>query len=210
MAKLSPSRNSTVVEVSRRLKASIWKLSNWNPFEGSMDDTAASSSRLIRSWSTTRGIKFSSIPKGLNSTVMVPLSWLIGTGYSPPARNFASCPLSATRLGSASVRTTPLVSRASSSRPTWVEPALKPKRRAPAFSLLAGTAPPNELVMAPDVTFVPLPPFTPTSPPKSVPFSASEELSDLETVRCISAKRTLSSTCWMPPTLIRLDTRPSA
>jgi hypothetical protein len=41
-----------------------WKVM---PLPGSMEDTAASSSRLIRSPSTTRGMKFSSTPKGLNS-----------------------------------------------------------------------------------------------------------------------------------------------
>jgi hypothetical protein len=44
------------------------------PLDGSIEDTAASIVRLMMSPSTTVGVKFSSTPKGLNSTVIVSLS----------------------------------------------------------------------------------------------------------------------------------------
>ena len=39
---------------------------------------------------TTRGVKFSWIPKGRYSTEIAPSSFVTGTGYSPPARNSAA------------------------------------------------------------------------------------------------------------------------
>ena len=207
MAKLSPSRISTVVEVSRRRKASMVKPPEVKPLVGSIDETAASISRLMRSPSTTRGMKFSSTPKGLYSTVTVPSSWATGTGYSPPARNFASCPDRAVRFGSASVRTTPRdlerLEQHADLEPAGVEAedaralgaggvggeAPLPTRR-PAASSDAGAAA-----------------EAPRSPPRRDAADRErrgERLGDTD--RCISAKRTRSITCWVPPTVIRFDT----
>ncbi len=163
-----------------------------------MADTAAASSRLIRSPSTTRGTKSNSTPKGLNSTVMAPSSCATGTGYSPPARKVASCPERAVRFGSANVRTTPLFSRASRRTPTSNAPTPNWNAKAPTVPSETVTGLPRPL--SPDSQ-------VPVSIPSPSPPTASDELSDLETERCISAKRTLSMTCCTPPTTIRLETR---
>ena len=64
--------------------------------------------RLIRPSLSTTGVKFRPTPKGLNSSWTLPSrSRDVGTGNSPPARNFADSPEIAVRLGSASVRRRP-------------------------------------------------------------------------------------------------------
>ena len=141
MAKLSPSRSSTVVEVSRRVKASTRAPLISTLLLGSIEETAAFISRLMMSLSTTRGTKFSWMPKGLYSIENRSSFWAIGIGYSPPARNLASWPESAVRFGSARVRTMPFCSSASSSSPTCTDPALKPKSTAPVLSLARGRRP---------------------------------------------------------------------
>ena len=135
MAKLSPSRISTVVEVSRRLKALTEIPLVCTEVVVSIEDTAALITRLIVLPSTTVGVKLSSTPKGLYSMLIWPLLLVSGIGYSPPARNLASWPDSAVRFGSARVRTTPLDSSASSSTPNSSEPAVKPRPKAPCVPL---------------------------------------------------------------------------
>ena len=58
----------------------------------------------MRSRDSTVGVTVSPMPKGLNATVTDPRPAASGTGSSPPARKLALCPLSATRVGSASTR----------------------------------------------------------------------------------------------------------
>ena len=50
----------------------------------------------------------------------------------------------------------------------------------------------------------------PAAVEKPVPKIFTEDESDLRTLRCISAKRTRNITCWVPPTLIKFDTRSGA
>ena len=66
--------------------------------------------------------------------------------------------------------------------------------------------------VAPSAVKLPVPETTPVcaEPPPTVPRTPSEEDRFFETERCISAKRTLSMTYWVPPTVIRFETRSPA
>ena len=78
------------------------------------------------------------------------------------------------------------------------------------FSLLEGTDPVKALATEPELFNVLEPPLSPRLPFRPVPCNAIEDDRDLLTERCISAKRTLSITCWVPPTDIRFETRSGA
>ena len=89
---------------------------------------------LMRLSASTSGVKVSVTPKGLNSIpigqtrVLMPAvtvqSWLLGTGISPPAVNFAVSPEIAVSVGSARTRETPARSKA---RSVAVVKALPPR-----------------------------------------------------------------------------------
>jgi len=55
----------------------------------------------------TTGVKPRPTPKGLNSMVVLSLSWATGIGNSPAARNLAFSPEMAVSVGSARVRIRP-------------------------------------------------------------------------------------------------------
>mmetsp|Transcript_23077 Transcript_23077/g.39258 ORF Transcript_23077/g.39258 Transcript_23077/m.39258 type:complete len:259 (+) Transcript_23077:1126-1902(+) len=171
------------------------------PLASSNAETAVASSRLIRSPSTTRGTKFNSTPNGLNSTVISPPSCATGMGYSPPARNFASWPDSAERFGSAKVRTIPFFSSACSMTLISNAPALRLKKPVPRVSGFRARAP----VVGSGAWLK-----KPVAIRLRLFVISRSVVSALETLRCISAKRTFSITCCTPPTTIRLETRSGA
>ncbi len=73
----------------------------------------------------TTGVKARPTPNSLKVTESLPSLSTTGTGYSPPARNFAVSPDTAVRFGSASVRISPSRSSARSTPAICVLPALK-------------------------------------------------------------------------------------
>src|ERR1700682_381348 len=133
--KLWPSRNSTVVEASRRINAGTetppvidtpWAGSSWLTF-GLM-------TRLIWPSLSTVGVKARPTPYFLYSIAVWPSEPGTGIGYSPPARKLAVSPDSAVRLGCARLRTSPFCSSALSSTsigncPPTQRPIRKPDRR---------------------------------------------------------------------------------
>ena len=101
IAKLWPLARSTVVSARRVVS------------DGTSDCpskcrslTSVPTMRLIRSPSTTVGVKLSPMPKSLNS-VLVPSSLTVWYGNSPPARKVADSPERAVRFGSAMMVTRP-------------------------------------------------------------------------------------------------------
>ncbi len=85
----------------------------------------------IRPLDSTTGVKPRPTPKGLNSTLTLPVvSSPVGTGNSPPARNLADSPDTAVRLGSARTRTRPTLSKA------WIEELAWLRRELPAVDAI--------------------------------------------------------------------------
>src|SRR3984885_4162135 len=135
--KLWPSRNSTVVEASRRISAGTvtppvidtpWAGSSWLTFGLMM--------RLIWPSLSTVGVKDRPTPYFLYSIAVWPSEPGTGIGYSPPARKLAVSPDSAVRLGCARLRTRPFCSSALSSTsignwPPPRRPIRKPNGDAP-------------------------------------------------------------------------------
>ena len=79
----------------------------------------------MRPSASTVGVYERLTPYFLYSTEVAPSPWLIGIGYSPPARKSAVSPESAVRLGSDSVETRPMVSPMSSA-PSRSSPNSRP------------------------------------------------------------------------------------
>ena len=186
---------------------------------GSMELTSGVTTRLMTPSSSTVGVKPRLTPNGLNSTVMeeplrppsppVPFC-ATGTGNSPPARNEAVSPESATRLGSARVLTTPLRSSASSTVVMFSSPMLKEPPTMPKVSSMV----PRSTMGRPaaSVSSV-VPTGSEPVPPKTLPLLLMKALLmpiSLATVRTISEKRTSSRTCCAAPTDIMLTTLPGA
>ena len=103
MAKLWPSRSSTLVLARRTLRPGMATLPVVRRMElaASISLTSGSILRLMRPSSSTMGVKLSLTPNSLNWMVTLPSSCPIGMGNSPPARKLAFSPESAVRLGSA-------------------------------------------------------------------------------------------------------------
>src|SRR5438874_2947890 len=124
MAKLPPDGNSTVVSVRRTESAgsvrppTAWPELLTPPLRVKAPVLVSSLTSVeicseIRPSLSTTGVKANPTPNGLYSTVMLPdRSCDIGTGNSPPARNFAGSPEIAVRFGSASECTSPIRSSA--------------------------------------------------------------------------------------------------
>src|SRR5580658_4368556 len=130
--KLWPSRNSTVVEASRRISAGTvtppvmdtpWAGSSWLTFGLMM--------RLIWPSLSTVGVKERPTPYFLYSIAVWPSEPGTGIGYSPPARKLAVSPDSAVRLGCANSRTRPFCSSALSSTSSGLEPPIRRPTRKP-------------------------------------------------------------------------------
>jgi hypothetical protein len=86
---------------------------------------------------------------------------------------------------------------------------MKPSPSPPVVLLLVGKLPLlNTSFTAACVLNDPVPTWPPTLP--EFDLIASEVPRFLATDRCISAKRTFSITCCVPPTVIRFDTRSGA
>ena len=79
---------------------------------GSTSLTSVWSLRCKTPSAITVGVKFRMMPNLFQLTVTAPRPVVIGIGNSPPTRNFASCPESATSVGSASILARPLDSSA--------------------------------------------------------------------------------------------------
>ena len=174
MAKLSPSRISTVVEVSRRLKAFTVKPFEVKPLAGSMEDTAAISSRLMMSPSTTAGTKVSSTPKGLYSTEIWPPSCATGIGIFAAGQELRLLP----RQGG-QVRFGQRAHDAAGFQRFEQDADLQPAGiEAEEEGAVVGVAwraidPLKVLPMAPDVTRLPVPPVVPRLPFSAVPCAAT-------------------------------------
>src|SRR5262245_37104060 len=118
--KLWPSRSSTVVRASRLLIDGTLKPDMVTACAKLSSLTDGASRKLMMPLSRTVGVKANCTPNGWYWMVMAhPTAtaapdddWHVGTGYSPPARNEAVSPESATRSGSANCRINPLVSKA--------------------------------------------------------------------------------------------------
>src|SRR5207342_3711450 len=112
---------------------------------GSIELTSGATSRLITPSASTVGVKARLTPNCLNCTEMalspplLPL-WATGIGNSPPARKLAVSPDSATNVGSASVVTTPFLSRAFNVASMFSPPIWKMRVRMPKLS----TIPPSD------------------------------------------------------------------
>ena len=111
MAKVWPSRSSTVVLARRTVSPGTLMLEVVTEIVGSIWLTSLLTTRLIWSLPRTVGVKARLTPNCLNSMVIVlapiALSCATGIGNSPPARKLAVSPESAIRFGSARVRTRP-------------------------------------------------------------------------------------------------------
>ena len=218
MAKLWPSRSSTVVVARRVIRPGIEKPEMMTDVVLSMALTSGLTTRLMRSLPITVGVKDRLTPNGLNSTVIVvppaSVSWATGTGNSPPARKLAVSPDRAMRLGSARVLSRPFFSSASRSRAKAklpVDRAAAPARKP------SGASPESVIsdVLGFIVVETPAVEFGPDRAPAAtvVPESKSRDVlrpNSLRRLRFISTKRTARSTCWLPFTLRRLVTRPGA
>ncbi len=118
MAKLSPSRSSTVVLARRVCRPGTRRLLMTIDALGSIELTSGATSMLMTPSASTVGVNARLTPNGLNWTEMAiplsppPLPCATGIGNSPPARKLAVSPDRATSVGSASVVTTPLRSSA--------------------------------------------------------------------------------------------------
>ncbi len=101
MAKLWPSPRRTVVSAWREVSPGMKIPLAWTPFAGSMSLTSAATFRLMVPWSSTVGVKPSWMPNFFQVTLSAPSDVASGMGISPPARNFASWPVSVAsdRLG---------------------------------------------------------------------------------------------------------------
>src|SRR3954470_12755306 len=114
IANVCPSRSSSSVAVRRVVRAGTRKPFITTALEKSSELTSGATFRCTRSPSTC-GVKASRIPNSLNWTLIVvlePEPCATGIGNSPPARNVASLPLSATRFGSARLWNRPFVDSA--------------------------------------------------------------------------------------------------
>ena len=92
-------------------------------------------------------------------------------------------------------------------------PTVKPRPSAPCVLAEIGIVPLSKALPTASVAVkLPVPVTTPVwaLPPPTVPRIASDEARFFDTERCISAKRTFSITCCVPPTFIRFDTRSPA
>ncbi len=219
MAKLSPSRSSTVV-LARR----VWRPGTRMPLTvtealASIELTSGATSMLITPSASTVGVKARLTPNSLNSTeIASPPSppWATGIGNSPPARKLAVSPDSATSVGSARVVTTPLRSSAFNvaliSRPAIEKKRAKipnasviePSRSTPS---LVSPSPSESPTSGVNVEPLPMTPWKPLSPP---PDTKALMPRSLNAPRRTSEKRTSSMTCWAEPIDIRLMTLPGA
>jgi len=102
-----PEGSSTVVSARRTLRPGIVSRSVLMAFSGVVSLTSLVMRMLMRPSLITTGVKPRPTPKGLNSMVVLSLSWATGIGNSPPARNLAFSPEMAVSVGSARVRIRP-------------------------------------------------------------------------------------------------------
>src|SRR6185437_4635014 len=129
-----PDGSSTVVSARRTVSAGTTSTGPPEPVDTLKapwlfsSDTSVESFSEIRPPDSTTGVKPRPMPKSLNSTDTDPVfDSDTGTGNWPPTRNFAASPETAVRFGSASVRTRPTCSKASTLPVPWfspVEPAV--------------------------------------------------------------------------------------
>ena len=148
------------------------------------------------------------MPNFFQLTVTAPRPVEIGIGNSPPTRNFASCPDSATSVGSASILARPLDSSAvrialngnlRQPREEQREAARRPRAPAPAAARPSPSRG-SRRTSRPRSTGRPCPPT------KRPPGSCANRLmpSSRRPLRDTSANFTSSCTCWLPTTWIRL------
>ena len=177
---MPPLGSSTVVSARRTFSAGIDRSRSITAPSLESWLTSAAIARLMRPSLMTTGLKVTLTPNVFQLTAICPSWAAIGTGNSPPARNFAVSPETAVRLGSASVRTRPVPSSFSTRRPSERGPG--PQTASPSWITLVKVM----LVLSTAVG---------TLTPRRRMAS-----------RCISATCTLSSTCSLVPTASMLTT----
>ena len=228
MVKLCPSPSSIVVVTLRVFSPGTIVLPIVAAIDRSRMLASGVTTRLMRPFSSTVGVKARLMPNSLNSTDCSvppsPTDATVGMGNSPPARKLAVSPESAMRFGSARVLTSPFVSKASkkSEKLDLSNELLKngmPVSSAGSLSASAAAAPASEVtVVTPPTTAVVAvdprsvstwAPVRKVKSPMPAPGPGVEKVCSpnaFDALREISVKRTASITCWEPFRLSMLTT----
>ncbi len=184
--------------MARRLRrVGIWKPWICRPLAKSSEETSGSTCMRMLPLLVMFGVKFSRMPNSLKTIVIVvPPELTCGTGYgnSPPARNEASLPSMASRLGSARLLNIPFPWSARMNAPIS-DPRSNRYRLVTSENVCSG--PGGSLMkLAPGAVNVPVE-SRPSSAPRRFSGSTRRMLkpSSLSALRLTSANRTWSRTC---------------